>query len=138
MEEISEYAGSDWCEKSSLPGLSEASPFGKRVQDLLGDLFLGIYHIEKDLYRADFRTTNYVTMTLSDHRDWSTYDWDLLTRLVFLAHRYCIRVEIQTCSPHYFRLLFHPRKRNGSIYDTHPTLRQAVEKFEERYKGQED
>jgi hypothetical protein len=44
------YAGAGWVK--AMTGQT-MSPFGENVADLLGDLFLGIYHIERDVRRAE-------------------------------------------------------------------------------------
>lgn len=59
--------------------------------------------------------------------DLATYDGDLLTRLVVLAHDECVRLEIQPSGPGKVKLLFHPRKtRNGRLSQCHPTIEQAI------------
>ena len=59
--------------------------------------------------------------------DLATYDGDLLTRLVVLAHDECVRLEIQPSGPGKLRLLFHVRKgRGGRLMDRHPTMEDAI------------
>jgi hypothetical protein len=60
----------------------------------------------------------------------STFDFNELTRLVFLAHDRCIRVELCGSSPGRIGLALHKRHhRDGGVYQRHPTLRQAVAEF---------
>lgn len=67
------------------------------------------------------------------YEDWSTFDFDRLTRAVFMAHDRCIRFEISHSSSGYLRLSFHKRKREADdICRTHPTLEQALEKFRKK------
>lgn len=101
------------------------STFGARVADLMGDLFLGIYHIERDVRRADWTTTAYISLTIRGV-SWATWDGESLTRLVVLAHDRCIRVEMEAAAPRLMRLSFYPRAREGRIDKRHPTLEWAA------------
>jgi hypothetical protein len=63
----------------------------------------------------------------------STYDSDELTRLVLLAHEKCIRVQIEQGGPYRIRIAIWQRKREGSVFERHPTIEQAIgEKHELR------
>jgi hypothetical protein len=59
----------------------------------------------------------------------STFDLNDLTRLVFLAHDKCIRVDVSQGGPNRLRLAVWKRKREGSLYERHPTIEQALEKW---------
>lgn len=60
-------------------------------------------------------------------RDAATFDFDLLTRIVVLAHDKCVRVEIVARSPKDLRIAIHKRAgREGAMYARHPTLEGAV------------
>lgn len=69
------------------------------------------------------------------HRaDLSTYDFDAMTRLVFMAHDRCVRVEVSHVNMAYLRIVIHPRAPGpGSMYDVHPTLDQAVASWREHH-----
>ena len=57
----------------------------------------------------------------------STFDFDYLTRLVFLAHDRCIRAEIIASSPGRVGIVLHKRHtRDGGIAARHPTAEQAL------------
>jgi hypothetical protein len=118
------YAGSGWVKSTTN---QEMSPLGIKVADLLGELFLGIYHIEKEVLKVNWTNKGYIEINIS--QDLSTFDYDKLTRLVFLAHWFCLRVEINPCNFKYIKLMFHSRKRDGFIYERHPTLEEATESF---------
>lgn len=122
------YSGADWIKKS-LMYPKEMSELGKNVADLLGELFRGIYHLDyKQLRKVDWSNSYYIEFILG-WKTLSTFDFDELTRLVFLAHHMAIRVEI---SPHAFkfiRLMFHQRNRDGDFAHRHPTLDDAVSTF---------
>lgn len=58
----------------------------------------------------------------------STFDFDGLTRLVFMAHDRCVRVELAASGPGLVRLVLHKRhSREGRMSERHPTLETAVE-----------
>ena len=120
----SEYAGADWLERQGVV-LSE---LGRDVADLLGYLYRGLYHVSGIVDRCKWDDNHHISLTCYD--DLSTFDFDNLTTLVFLAHRMAIRVEIQSCNFRYLRILFHRRSRDGSITARHPTIQVALEKFE--------
>lgn len=58
---------------------------------------------------------------------WATFDFDRLTRLVFLAHDRCIRAEFEGSGPGLIRLVLHKRhSRDGRMSEKHPTIEQAL------------
>lgn len=125
------HAGSDWVAdwlERTKPD-AQMSPLGISVADMLGEVFLGIYHIERSVFRTDWTNPNFIEITISGSM--STFDFDVLTRLVFLAHHCSIRVEVQPASPRYLRLIFHFRKRFGRGWERHPSLDDAVAAFKE-------
>ena len=127
-----DFSGADWVEKEMYHGDKEfkISSLGRSVADFLGELFLGIYHLDMGaLHRVEWSNPFVITVSIG-WKCWSTYDFDLLTRLVFLSHRMALRVELEPRKNHYVRLMFHRRKRSGGFSERMPTLAQAVEMFE--------
>lgn len=62
----------------------------------------------------------------------ATFDYDQLTRAVFMAHDRCIRFEVLPSGPGMLRLHFHRRhKREGQMHERHPTLENALAKWRE-------
>lgn len=120
------YSGSEWIERQ--PYGKAISPLGRRVADLLGDLFLGIYHIDSDVRRVDWSNTHHLKLTTyAKGGQFATYDGCLLTRLVILAHDRCLRVEIEPAGPKYLRLTFHGRSRESAEqWGRHPTIEDAI------------
>jgi len=91
--------------------------------ELLCDLFGGKHHIRTPIYEWGFG----IRVTAPDHR-LSTFDFSLLTSLVLLAHDRCIRVEISNGGPRRVAINLHKRhKREGSMFERHPTIEQAIE-----------
>lgn len=126
------YAGADWVEKEMHHAEKDfqISPLGRAVADFLGELFLGIYHLDMPaLHKVEWGNNHHISVSIG-WKDWATYDYDLLTRLVFLAHHMALRVELCPTRSQYVRLMFHQRTRKGAGFSSHPSLRQAVDKFE--------
>ena len=71
-------------------------------------------------------------------RDFSSFDGDALTRLVFAAHDACCRVSVQPCSPTHLRVCLWLRySRDGELSSRHPTLERAVELWRDRHPAPE-
>lgn len=106
-----------------------ASPLGIRVANLL-DRWNGLNHFEDTaMKKVEWHNPQVITLRLSIHfgiGQLSTFDFDALTRLVFLAHDDCIRVAIRPCNPQNLTLVFHGRQRTGDISQRHPELEDAV------------
>lgn len=64
-----------------------------------------------------------------DRGELATFDFNQLTRLVFMAHDKCIRVEVYPEKKGVMRIAIWQRQREGSIDARHPTLEQALNKF---------
>jgi hypothetical protein len=125
---MSAYSGADWIKKSMMYP-KEMSELGKNVADLLGELFYGIYHLgSNQLRKVDWSNKHYIEFILG-WKTLSTFDFDELTRLVFLAHHMAIRVEISPHAFNFIMLRFHQRQRNSDFALRHPTLDKAVTTF---------
>lgn len=103
---------------------TELSPLGKDVARLLHDLYSGIYHIQRECSRTNWTNDGYIEIVLRGC--WCTFDDDKLTRLVFLAHDYGIRVQMDARSNGYIRIMFHRREREGNLYRRHPSIETAL------------
>jgi hypothetical protein len=91
------------------------------------DLFGGEHHIPGSGY-GENNVKEYghgFAVILHSGPNLATWDGDMLTRIVFLAHDRCMRAEITTAG-RYMRLAIHPRTRERSFMLGHPTLEQAV------------
>lgn len=118
---MTQLTGSAWPRQCRI---TKISPLGEQVADLLGDLFVGLYHLD-GAGKVDWANALYIEVRVS-HKDWATFDSNLLTKLVFLAHDRCLRASINPRSPQALTLLFHQRQREGGVWERHPTLEQAV------------
>lgn len=127
------YQGANWIEAALKP--KEMSELGKKVADLLGDLFLGIYHLDSDKLKAvDWSNTHHIEFALG-WKSLSTYDDSHLTHLVLLAHQRAIRVQISPRSNHYLTLIFHQRESGmkHEWHKRHPTIEEAIMAFDKHY-----
>lgn len=132
---MTQYAGANWIKKS-WPEI-KMSPLGEAVADLLGDLCLGIYHLDYgQLHKTDWSNKNYIRFILG-WKCLSTYDYNDLTVLVVLAHDRCIRVQISPYTFHHLELVFHQRQREGNYAYRHPTIEAQIELIRAHYSNDE-
>ncbi len=136
-EQKGAFAGAEWIESNmkywKKTKAMEMSALGCRVADLLGELFCGIYHLDdKQLAKVEWNNNHHIVLILG-WNSLATFDSNTLTRLVFLAHHLCLRVDIRAKSLNYLELMFHPRVRGtGGYSHMHPTLDEAVAGFKKR------
>ncbi len=131
----SEYKGAGWIEQQIPYGRGWKGPmsdFGRNVANLLGEFVYGIYHINPTyLIKADWSHSAFIEINYD--QTLATFDFDNLTRFVFLCHDYGMRGQISARSSRTLLLMFHPRERGGDITRRHPTLEQALAKFRKSY-----
>lgn len=110
--------------------VKNASEFGLKVAGILDDIW-ALYNIPRQTRRSDFTSSDRVEVMWD--RELSTFDFDALTQLVIRCHDACVRLTVLPASPKTMRLMFHPRLgREGSMYERHPTIEQAVEQVRAR------
>lgn len=67
----------------------------------------------------------------------ATYDSDFLTRLVFLAHYFCIRASIQSAGPRRVKIvIFKRHRRDGRRLESHPTIETALSNWRKYHQEQ--
>jgi len=93
----------------------------------LQKLFLGFHHMPRDPkpygcgIELNFKP-NYM----------SNFDYDMLTRMVIIAHNWGIRCEIDGSGPGMIKLRPWKRhKRDGEMYQRMPTIHEMVEKYKD-------
>lgn len=117
--------------KSAIAKGLEVSPLGKQVAEILNYVFVGLYHMSiSDIVSGAWHRNDVITLNIG-WVGWSTYDYDLLTKLVFCAHRACIRIDMKPVGMNYMRISFSKRERNGDLMTGHPRLDDAVANFNE-------
>jgi hypothetical protein len=132
----------DWIERQNValnkqsarrnrpPLPKKLSEFQAKVADIFGMVGGGIYNapicsLEKIQWDYSGRG-----VALTWFREMSTWDFDQLTRLVFLCHAARIRCQIEACAPRIMKLSFWPRSHEGQIAVRHPSLGEAVSEFQ--------
>lgn len=111
------------------------SPFGEHVATILGELFAGIYHIKNAVMKADFTQRKRVRVCISDlGSQFTTYDTDLLTRMVIIAHRENVRIAINAAAHRYLWITFQIVDHSGFFADHHPTIEDLVFKINPNYQ----
>lgn len=100
----------------------------------LADLRGGFHHMRDTIKKAgDGIEYNH------PHGSLATYDFDELTRAVFMAHDRCIRFEVAPSGPGLVRLYLHKRKkRDGAMYERHPTIEAALSEWRKRNPTQQE
>lgn len=101
-------------------------PFEERAESLLSRVFGGMHHVYS---LKKFAGPN-AHWTCIHSGTVATFDFDQLTRLVFAAHEYCVRVQISNGGPNSLKLWLHNRTgREGNNYERHPDLATALERW---------
>lgn len=69
---------------------------------------------------------------INHYGDLSTFDFDKLTRLVLLAHRDAVRIEITNSGPRMVRIIAHRRKHDAAacMSQRHPSLDDLIQQAE--------
>ena len=91
---------------------------------LLADLFGGFHHMNCRKVEPSGNGISY----LSAYASFASFDSDRLTKLVFLAHDRCVRVEIEPRAFRYLNITLYKRHlRLGRIFERHPTIEEALQ-----------
>lgn len=102
-----------------------------RCVGLLASWTGGTHHIKDHISIAKIVWDDDRMLHCTTRNTLSTFDFDNLTTLVFLAHDLLIRVEISPASNREIRLMLFPRHtRDGGTSQRHPTVRNAVDRWE--------
>lgn len=105
------------------------SDFQKKVVDILGIVGGGIYNAPINHNKINWNYSGGVTVVWNG-RDLATFDFDELSKLVFLCHAARIRCSICGCGPRMIRMSFWQRTPAGDIAQRHPNIAEAVDYFE--------
>lgn len=69
-----------------------------------------------------------------DRGEMATTDFNDLTRFVLMCHEYCYRGSIESDKGRTLKIAIWKRQREGGISEAHPTIEQALAKFNNRTK----
>lgn len=102
---------------------------------LLGDLFYGFHHMRVERVKEWGTGIAYSDST----RGLSTFDYSNLTRIVLMAHKRCIRVEIAPSGPGLIKLILHKRKgTKGKMHERHPDLNELIAMCEQLSEARDE
>jgi hypothetical protein len=110
------------------------SPFHRTVFNILGMVGGGIYNAPIAWDRIQWKGWAH-GIAIPWKNDLATWDFNGLTKLVFLCHEARIRCEIRPNGFHGLLLCFWPRKAEGGMAERHPNLAEAVATFHD-YLGE--
>jgi hypothetical protein len=92
------------------------------AKSFFSQFYLGEHHIPKSGIKS-FGEGWYV----NHYGELSTFDFDNLTRLVFLAHDMCFRISVMNSGPGMIKIVIWKRDgREGKIWQRHPTIETAL------------
>lgn len=96
--------------------------FEKKVEMVLTRMFHGIHHVPGWEKREPFGDGIRVVVKAG----LASYDFPELTSLVVACHDLAVRVEIHPAGARKLALCFHPRRRDGQMWERHPRIEEAV------------
>ena len=102
---------------------------------VFAELVGGFHHVNGKIHEegSGIRVSDHVGMY------YSTFDFDRLTRLVFLAHDRCVRFALGASGPRRVAFLLHRRRsRDGGMSKRHPTIESALDSWRQRYPPDSD
>jgi hypothetical protein len=106
------------------------SEFQSKVIDIVGMVGGGIYNANIcSPEKIDWDYGNGVSLTWN--QELATWDFDQLSRLVFLCHAARIRCSLSAVAPRKIRMCFWQRKATGDMAVRHPNLDEAVTAFKQ-------
>lgn len=99
----------------------------QEAEDFFGKIFGGNHHIPGEVKQfGDGWAVNY-------SGDLATFDYNHLTKIVLLAHDECVRASIQPAGARNVKIAIWKRKREGSTFERHPSLDDAVTQLRDYY-----
>lgn len=95
--------------------------------DFFAHLFRGKHHIPQSGVKPYGQG-----WCVNHYGDLATFDFDMLTRFVFLAHDRCCRASVLSSGPRMVKLAIWQRNtRTGSMFERHPTIEHALASWRE-------
>ena len=99
------------------------------VQLLCSAMNTGVYNIQCNWNKVEWNYGFSGVAFVVSHSDWSTFDFDRLTRLVIGAHDQCIRVNLSPVAPGRMRIAMFQRERTGQMSVRHPAIEDAIANY---------
>ncbi len=111
----------------------EPSELGKRVATIIGIAFGGIYNTD-GADKIDWTNPRMIELRTFSSGEVATWDFNVLTKLVFLSHDLCVRMSVTACTPKLYKLRFWLRDRDADdISRGHPTIEEALKTHREAF-----
>lgn len=105
----------------------------QEAEDFFSEIYFGKHHLPSRI-----KSYGPTSWSIIHHGDLSTFDFDTLTRLVFLAHDRCCRISIEQGGIHSVKIIVWERKkRTGSMFERHPTIEDALKLWRKKHKKEE-
>ena len=101
----------------------------EKANKLLAGVFGGLHNVP-----GKIKDKKYLIEVAVDSQ-LATFDSSRLTKLVFLAHDLCVRVELIPCNFQRLRIHISERKRGGGMSEGHPTLEEHYRKHLKQMEG---
>jgi hypothetical protein len=101
---IIKHSGADWMAKQGC--FKSPSALGVKVADILGQVYLGIYHISDSVIskKVDWQNDSEISVTISS--ELATFDGPDLTFLIFCCVKADVSVEVSGAFKGYMKLRF--------------------------------
>lgn len=103
----------------------------QRAVDFFSEMFYGEHHIPSAV--KPFGAGWSVLFA----GDISTFDFNFMTRLVFLSHDWCIRSSIMQGGPGTVKICIWQRVRGGGMTERHPTIEDALIEWRKKHAPEE-
>jgi len=104
----------------------------EEAETFFSEIYYGSHHIPSNIKQFGSG------WAINHYGDIATHDFNQLTRMVFLAHDMCYRLQIQQGAPGGVKIIVWKRGvRTGDISDRHPTVEQALAIWREKHKNEE-
>lgn len=88
--------------------------------------FFSIYYGGEHHFPSQIKECGHGWSMVHQYGSLATFDFSNLTKLVLMAHKYAIRVEIQTYGINKQKICIWQRVRDGEISERHPTIEDAI------------
>ena len=89
--------------------------------------FFTIFYNGEHHFPSEIKECGHGWSMIHKYGGFATFDYSNLTKLVLMAHRYCVRVELDTYGVNKMKISIWKRKPEGSISERHPTIEQAIQ-----------
>lgn len=105
--------------------------FREKVNVILAVSYRGIHNVPGKIGTPRWADCIEVTVPIDPRL--STFDGDILTRLVIACHDYAVRLYFRQGPPRRITLCFHERKKVGESHERHPPIEEAIAKTRYQY-----